>query len=433
MTEFYLRTERGQPIPSPPTVVLDWFPGGNGRGSTIDVLQSLNPVSAPTGTAWDFLRFSAAVYCADRLTVRPGTWTRSISLGFPVADIAAWRGAAGGLADALEFLTGDEWRLEPRPSGEPLAQAPSSESVDAVCLFSGGLDSFAGAVDLMAAGSTVSLVAHYEGGQSPTAQVRLAEQLGLRYPAHPIALRRIFLRPAASSEEQERPLPEGRESSTRSRSLLFIAAGLVVASQSGPEVPLFIPENGYIGINVPLTRARSGSLSTRTTHPYFMASLSACLARLRITNRLVNPFRLMTKGETVAASSDPHAMRSLARTTLSCAHPEASRYARRRQGNCGYCFPCLIRRAALYHVGLDDSADYAFDALRENEALAGARGSDLRALVRAMSTPGRAIDVLRNGPVPSEDVRAFADVYERGRREILGWMEAVSASAPVEK
>jgi hypothetical protein len=32
---------------------------------------------------------------------------------------------------------------------------------------------------------------------------------------------------------------------------------LTVAVGHGPEVPLYIPENGFIGINVPLTGARA--------------------------------------------------------------------------------------------------------------------------------------------------------------------------------
>jgi hypothetical protein len=147
-----------------------------------------------------------------------------------------------------------------------------------------------------------------------------------------------------------------------------------------------------------------------------------------MTNAVINPFRLMTKGEILAASPDPETIRLMARTTLSCAHPEASRYANRQQGNCGYCFPCVIRRAALHHVGLDEPADYAFDVLQEESELTGERGRDIRALVRSLNGVARPVDVLRNGPVPSADVAEFAGVYERGRHEILAWMNAANPS-----
>ena len=432
MTTFQLRTQRDQEALAPPATLLDWFAGRS--GSTIQVRQSLTTGLVVPAVAEDLLRFAAAIYCADRLTVRPGTWTRSIELTLPVRDETVWRGATASLADMVSFLSGDRWQLRILPSGEPVRtpQAPA-QPVDAVCLFSGGLDSFTGAVDLLAQGKSVCLVAHYEGGQTPRKQQDLARRLGRRFGAERVVLRRLFLRPSPPAAGQLRPLSADRESSSRSRSLLFLAAGLTVAAGYGPDVPLYIPENGFIGINVPLTAARSGSLSTRTTHPYFMTILSECVRRLGITNPIVNPFRLMTKGEILAACRDQETIQALALDTLSCAHPEASRYASRPQGNCGYCFPCLIRRASMHHVGLDKPDDYSFDALADEVALIGDRGNDLRALIRSLNRPYRPVDVLRNGPVPAKDIPAFAGVYERGRREILTWMTAASRSANVRR
>ena len=304
--------------------------------------------------------------------------------------------------------------------------------VDAVCLFSGGLDSFTGALDLLAQGKNVCLVGHYEVGQAPQTQLDLFRQLAHRFKGQHVMLRQLFLRPAFD-RRQARPLPAEREASQRSRSLLFLAAGLTVAAGYGPNVPLYIPENGFIGINVPLTPARSGSLSTRTTHPYFMARFAECAKALGITNPIVNPFRVMTKGEILTSCSDQEGLRALARRTLSCAHPEASRFAQRKQGNCGYCFPCLIRRASMHHIGLDRAGDYAFDALTEESEVAQERGDDLRALIRLLNRPYRPADVLRNGPVPPADIADFAGVYHRGRQEILVWMRAAARSRNVRR
>jgi 7-cyano-7-deazaguanine synthase in queuosine biosynthesis len=430
VTTFRLRTDSTQAAPAAPTVLLDWF--RNGYGSTIQSGGGLTAGLAVPDPAQDLLNLAGAVYCADRVTPRPAGWSRDLVIEFPVTDETPWNEVDESLAQALSFLSGDTWQLTPLATsvqqgsfggvGEP------ADPVDAVCLFSGGLDSFAGAVDLLAEGRRVCLVGHYEGGQAPKTQDHLFRRLVQRYGEDRVVLRQLFLRPAPLSGDQLRPLPDLKESSTRSRSLLFLAAGLAVAAGYGPEVPLYIPENGFIGINVPLTAARFGSFSTRTTHPYFMATLEACLTGLGITNRIVNPFRLMTKGEIVATSRDPDTMRALARATLSCAHPEAARYAEREQGNCGYCFPCLIRRGSLFRVGLDEPGDYAFDVLSEDDELVNERGSDLRALVRSLSSTPQTIDVLRNGPVPDGEVREFADVYRRGRLEILAWMKATAVS-----
>lgn len=433
MNAFRLRTQPDQPAPNPPTVLLDWFQ--NGYGSTVQAREEVTSGLTVPDPARDLLGLAAAAYCADRITPRPASWTRQIRLEFPVADRTAWDAVGGHLTEALSFLSGDDWQLEAIPasgSGLPPSGDPAA-SVDAVCLFSGGLDSFAGALDLLADGKRVCLVGHYEGGQAPKIQVHLARRLAQRFGEDRVATRRIFLRPAPSNADQLRPLPETKESSTRSRSLLFLAAGLAAAAGYGPDVPLYIPENGFIGINVPLTAARSGSFSTRTTHPYFMATLTSCVAGLGITNPIINPFRLMTKGEIVAASHDLDTLRALARGTLSCAHPEASRYAQRDQGNCGYCFPCLIRRGSLHHVGLDEPDDYAFDALSEDAELVNERGSDLRALIRSLSHAPQTIDVLRNGPVPDGELAEFAEVYRRGRQEILTWMRDKTGSDHVRR
>src|SRR5450759_491360 len=109
MSDFLLRTDRDQATRPAPTVLLDWFAGAD--GSTIQSKRRFTTGLTPSTAATDFLRFAAAAYCADRLSPRPGTWTRSIGLEFPVRRLASWLAAADQLADALAFLSGDEWRL----------------------------------------------------------------------------------------------------------------------------------------------------------------------------------------------------------------------------------------------------------------------------------------------------------------------------------
>jgi len=87
----------------------------------------------------------------------------------------------------------------------------------------------------------------------------------------------------------------------------------------------------------------------------------------------------------------------------------------------------------MHHVGLDRASDYTYDALTDIAELARRKGSDLRALIRSLNQPSKPTDVLRNGPVPAEDVAAFAGVYERGRREILTWMTAAGPSRAIRR
>ena len=115
----------------------------------------------------------------------------------------------------------------------------------------------------------------------------------------------------------------------------------------GEDVTLYVCENGFISINAPLTDARLGSLSTRTTHPVYMGHFQKLLsaADLRITLEI--PYQFKTKGEMLAACSDQPFLRTVAHASTSC-----GRYARNGYKHCGRCLPCLIRRAAFHTWGV---------------------------------------------------------------------------------
>ena len=55
----------------------------------------------------------------------------------------------------------------------------------------------------------------------------------------------------------------------------FAATGLA------PPFSLAVPENGLIALNVPLDPLRLGALSTRTTHPFYIARWNELLAEGR--------------------------------------------------------------------------------------------------------------------------------------------------------
>jgi 7-cyano-7-deazaguanine synthase in queuosine biosynthesis len=427
--KFRVRTRKGETIPVGDVVLLDWLPGSAAR--TIDFEPRFLAGLAPKPEAYELLRLACAVYCADRIALRrdaPDHWTRELELYLPVSDPGRWNEAAPHLVRALEFLSDDSWRLRFR-RGDAIGQPRDRSEIACVSLFSGGLDSLAGAIDLLEAGARPILVGHYDRGLTPSVQVHLARALIERYGEDRGELRQLRARAADAHPTQARVLPgagrdDMREKTTRARSLLFIAAGLAVASAGGPSVTLYVPENGFIGLNVPLTAARVGGLSTRTTHPFFMTTLGSALTKLGIENPIINPYRLNTKGEVLRNSRAPDFLRALAPASLSCAHPETARWAKRRQGNCGYCFPCLIRRAALNAAGADDGAAYAWDVLREGDAIGAdfGRGADLRALRRSLETEPGPIDVFRNGLIPTGDAADFAAVHLRGRQELRAWI-----------
>lgn len=129
----------------------------------------------------------------------------------PVADPGAWEQAPWQAA--LGFLTGDRWTVQPHPAGPAAPPEPAGLMVDAVSLFSGGLDSLCGVIDLLERnpGMRLLLIAHHEGGKASTAQQALYAGLTEAYGTERVILRWMFCRPAPARPAQELPLPDYRE------------------------------------------------------------------------------------------------------------------------------------------------------------------------------------------------------------------------------
>ena len=241
----------------------------------------------PSVQSWDFLSVALAVFAADRFVLRsesPDAWTRMIALDVELVDPAPWSAQAERLAAALRFLSGDIWYLRFHTGGRAAPDfAPRSTDRDCACLFSGGLDSLIGAMNLVAVKRRPFIISQASPKEGRV-QASLADRIGLK-----------------DYRFEGRVIERGREPyepSSRSRSLLFFAYGALVASNLGGQ--LIVPENGLISINPPLTRRRVGSLSTRTTHPYFVSSLQAVLNAVGVGVTVVNPYATQTKGEMLA-------------------------------------------------------------------------------------------------------------------------------------
>jgi|YelNatPaOPRAMG01_1025707.scaffolds.fasta_scaffold03744_13 7-cyano-7-deazaguanine synthase in queuosine biosynthesis len=326
-----------------------------------------------------FLVLALGVWAADKLVLRgqrPDAWTRKIVLDIPLPT--AWAGLARDWSLLLHFLTGDDWSLKPRETGDGLKFAgtwPHRWQPTAVSFLSGGVDSLAGAIDLLEEGHRLILVSHYDYGQLAATQQALAAGLLGQYGPerlHHLAVRVQF---------------EGPELTLRSRSLLYLALGLAAASAFPGRLPLFIPENGWISLNPPLTLNRLGAYSTRTTHPYFLDGLLACWRQAGISQELTNPYQNLTKGEMLAQCRNRSLLKKLVPLSVSCARPVAGRWQKEAVGACGYCYPCLVRRAALHRLGWDRGQDYRVDVLTGSEFLRHrVKGRNLRALGLALKT-----------------------------------------------
>lgn len=385
----------------------------------------------PSQAAVDLYRIATAAFSADLRIPRASAfdrWTRDVALYLPVSDKDLWNPAEEPLGRLLSFLTGDHWTIRLREAhGErppaDLRSVRRARPVEAstACLLSGGLDSFVGAADALAAGQSVVLVSHYAGGTATyagPAQDAVRRALAEEYGAE--RLRHLKFR-----VDPPKQLTGEWESTTRSRSIIFLGLGILVASALGEDPLLLVPENGLISLNVPLTPSRLGSLSTRTTHPHTMALLREVLSALELNVRLDNPYLFQTKGEMLERAANQDLIRSSAEVTVSCAHPTAGRFAGGEGsgvGHCGYCVPCLIRRAALARVGLDPLEEYRVDVTKDEPETTRQR-EDLRGFLIAVERARDGIgvrDLLRAGPLrpEPEELRRHLSVYCRGLDEV---------------
>ncbi|PAP99797.1 hypothetical protein LRP31_09150 [Mesorhizobium mediterraneum] len=412
-----------------------------GIGNALQTLADLG--LRPTETAIDLVILAAMVNAADTRVSRSANaqdgWTRELDLVVPVREPDLWAAQGALLARTLRFLTGDHWRIVFRARPAPFATIATARpslglaEPDEVCLFSGGLDSLVGALDFLAGGGKPLLVSHYWDSETSKAQTLLLDLLRKNYKTNePLSLR------ARLGFDRNHVDTGEVENSQRGRSFLFFALAILAASGLTSDAPVRVPENGLIGLNVPLDPLRLGSLSTRTTHPFYMARFNELMRGLGIARRLENPYRHVTKGQMVRDCEDPALLRRAIPSSMSCSSPAKARYRGLPPQHCGTCVPCLIRRASLA-AGLDanesDTTPYVVKdlAARRLDTLE-AEGEHVRSfqlMAERLRRNPRAAKALARIPGPLTDepseIDDYVDVFVRGMQEVAHFLEPVRA------
>lgn len=416
---------------------------GFGIGQAVDQLSMMG--MRPGETAIDLAVVAGALTVADtrisRKSESQNAWTREIDLYVPVADPVLWTSVTELLASTLHFLTGDRWRIffRARPQGaEELAPAVDlfkSANPTSVCLFSGGMDSFIGAIDLLARGETPLLVSHYwDSNSTSTYQDQCLAALKEQYPdsdIHHVQARVGFPQGIVTVSEGEDTL--------RGRSFLFFALAALAADATGEDMVIHVPENGLISLNVPLDPLRLGALSTRTTHPYYMARVNEIFAGLDLRMRLHNKYGHRTKGQMAEECADDEFLRANVHKTMSCSSPGKARYHKdptnRQPKHCGFCVPCIIRRAAIAHGCGDDITPYVIpnlhaDILDTNKADGEHVRSFQLAIRRLQRSPNNSkFDIHIPGPLIDHPnaLQAYQRVYVDGLNEVDRYLTGVRA------
>ncbi len=322
----------------------------------------------------DLIEIASYVFAADRTTKR-GTailknygedWRRNFLMLVAVREPAFWNrpDVKSALSEALGFASEDDWAFDfvvnERPA--PLADylAIREDQVDAaggtsVVLFSGGLDSLAGAVkELSTSNRHVVLVSHRSTKSIGAIQKELATRLIAAYPRR---VTHVWVDNSLTAKLDDQP----REESQRTRSFFFFAMAAVAAHiEKADRIRFF--ENGIMSVNLPIATQVVGARASRSTHPRtlkLLQGIADVVSDLAI--RVDNPFIWETKAEVVRdLASSPFA--PLITISYSCTRSRQGAVAFER--HCGTCIQCIQRRISTLGGGaaeLDEAEGYSLD------------------------------------------------------------------------
>lgn len=406
-----------------------------GIGRVLD--KMLQSGICPTEKGIDVLAFATLVYVADtrisRMLHSQDSWTREIAIQLPVSDLEAWNNVSEELAKMLNFLTGDKWSVlfeeRTRMFKEVLLlKRGDVKDFDTASLFSGGMDSLISTINYLEEKKKLVLISHAGDGYTKNAQNNIIDVLEKQYgelETLQLNLWMVF---------DKDFIPNGEtETSTRSRSFLFIAFAVFVISGLQDVEKLEIPENGLIALNVPLDNLRVGSHSTRTTHPFYLGMWNNILYKLGFGTLVENSYWDKTKGEMADECSNKDLLYKLMPKSVSCSSPGKARWLGFNPQHCGYCVPCLIRRAAMQRAfGFgQDNTEYTEPNISEIQKMHDKGiGVQLRsfqvAINRLKDNPNVAkLLIHKPGPLASDNdyLNRLVGVYSRGLMEVDSFIQ----------
>lgn len=391
----------------------------------------------------DLLEIATYVYSADQV-IRRGAddvdafgnaWRRDMHFVIPVRKPALWErpDVMEGLCATLGFLSDDCYRFsfwqldQPPPFQDYLDLAADGHFLgypEQVVMFSGGLDSLAGAVEeVLNQKRKVVLVTH-KPTQKLAARHRaltqmLADKAGENAPFH-ISVR----------VHKNKGL--NREYTQRSRSFLYMSIGVTIAKMLGLTSVRFY-ENGVISLNLPVCAQVVGGRATRTTHPRVMQGFQELVSLIADEPFAIEtPFLWKTKAEVVDVIVKAGCPEMIA-ASMTCTHTwEMSN----QHTHCGVCSQCIDRRFAVVAAqadGFDPVGAYKTDIFTqsrdqgEDKILMAAyleRANQVDHLADANDFIGRYSEVSRVlrylDSNPARAAQKVFELYKRHAREVIG-------------
>jgi len=319
------------------------------------------------GNVADLGDIAAAVYTADRLSVRSKQVPRHIHINLPVRFPAMLNSkqVKEALEELLYWFTHDHWTFsftERRSqSRQPLEWQLSLPHTDEhfvhkrVSLWSGGVDSLAGLCNFLHAEPDLKHILFGTGANTYIHKLQrdLKTAVAKQFPESKIELIQvpIYLRETTSHR--------GRNRDMRARGFIFMILGAVCAYLQGQNT-LHIYENGLGAINLAYRLSEVGLDHARSVHPISLKRMGELVSLiLGETFRFDNPFLFWTKAEMCKVFLHSNAAALINRSTT------CDRRHRGKIKQCGWCSSCILRRQALAAVGIRDNTRYVVTHVRQ--------------------------------------------------------------------
>ncbi|MBK7358113.1 MAG: 7-cyano-7-deazaguanine synthase [Saprospiraceae bacterium] len=331
----------------------------------------------------DLVEIAGYIYAADRMIKRGNpeqveyhSWARKFHFHIKVRDYNFWKQKqiSERLNDALCFIAGDlDYKFTFIKGGQDVGQKNlfDNEKIklekkdnSVIALFSGGLDSLAGALEkLETTNQNLILVSHRSNNFTVSQiQENVFNLLNNDYP------NRIQYFTFYCNLSGERAVEETQ----RTRIFLYSSIAYALMSLSSQK-QILVFENGMTSINFYKRQDAMNARASRTTHPQTIALLENILSFISgETIELVHPFLYNTKTD-IVEKIKMYKKQHYLNSTISCTRTFQSFSNNSQATHCGGCSQCIDRRIAAYASHQEDfdaiyDADISKDSIEDKEA-----------------------------------------------------------------
>jgi len=329
----------------------------------------------------DLLEIAGYIYAADRMTKRGNpsqveyhSWSREFQFFIKVRDHKFWnkKSIAKNLSKLLTFVSGDlSYNFTFLEGGKDAGQGNifDNENISldkkentAIALFSGGLDSLSGALELLnTTDLNLILISHQSNNFMVTKiQKDIFNLLDKDFPG------RLQRFPFTCSLHGERAVEETQ----RTRIFLYTVIAYSLMSLAD-EKSIYVFENGITSINFPKRQDMMNARSSRTTHPQTIYLLEQFFTSISSTPvKVSHPFFTFTKTD-VFEKIKKYGKLNYLNSTITCTKTFNVSKKESPAVHCGECSQCIDRRFASFSSSVEN-----YDVIYDTDILKDAMKSD---------------------------------------------------------